>query len=255
VDIVRALANGILELEDLESGTYYHVLNFPDFTPKEEYRTIYYDGEATFGLTRAYTYTRDLKYLHGAMAAVDNFINKRYTRYRDHWVAYALNEITKYAPEPRYYEFALRNVQENLDKIYNQPTSYHTYLELLMISWQTYERLLESGLEVAYLKELDVQYFAQTIYKRAFHMLNGYFYPEVAMYMKKPAQSLNTFFVRHDNFRVRIDDIQHFIGGYYYYTVYYEQIRPHLSAEFLANINEGGLSAASDEAEEGSDLE
>ena len=69
-------------------------------------------------------------------------------------------------------------------------------------------------------------------------MMSSYFYPEIAMYMKKPAKILNAFFVRHDNFRVRIDDIQHFIGGYFYYTVYYDRIRPYLSEEFLAAFNE-----------------
>jgi len=244
-DLVRHLANGILKLED-ENGAYYHVLNFPGFSRKEAYRTVYYDGEATFALTRAYTVTREQKYLDGAAKAVENFIAKDYTKYRDHWVSYALNEITKYRQEPRYFEFALRNIQRNLDTIYNQPTSYHTYLELLMVGWQTYERLLESGVKVDYLDEFDTQYFAETIYRRAFHMLNSYFYPEAAMYMKRPATILNAFFVRHDNFRVRIDDIQHFIGGYYYYTVYYNKIRPYLSEEFIAGFNKGAANYAAE---------
>jgi hypothetical protein len=251
VGLVGDLANGIVELENLRTGSYYHVLNFPDFSRKEEYRTVYYDGEATFALARAYACTQKPEYLAAAQAAVENFIALDYTRYRDHWVAYALNEVTKYAPEPRYYEFALQNVAKNLDRIYNQETAYHTYLELLMVGWQTYQRLLESGLEVAYVQELDVQYFAETIYKRVFHMFNSYFYPEIAMYMKRPNKALNAFFVRHDNFRVRIDDIQHFIGGYYYYAVYYDNIRPYLSAEFLASLNSGGLNSSSSDREGG----
>ena len=249
VDIVRHLANGILELEDLDKGTYYHVLNSPDYSPKEEYRTVYYDGEATFALARAYSLTREQKYLEGAMMAVENFIAKDYTRYRDHWVAYALNEVTKYAPDARYYEFALQNISKNLNRIYNQATSYHTYLELLMIGWQTYERLLESGLDVEGLTEFDTVFFAETIYKRVFHMLNSYFYPELAMYMKKPNKILDAFFIRHDNFRVRIDDIQHFIGGYYYYTLYYEDILTYLSEDFLTSINNGGLFSTNEDNE------
>jgi rhamnogalacturonyl hydrolase YesR len=240
-DIVRCLANGILELEDQDTGTYYHVLNFPDYSRKEEYRTVYYDGEATFALARAYSFTKEQKYLEAAISAVENFITKDYTRFRDHWVAYALNEITKHVPEPRYFKFALQNVEKNLDRIYNQATSYHTYLELLMIGWQTYERMQEIGVMADYLEGFDTQYFAETIYKRVFHMLNGYFYPEIAMYMKRPYKILDAFFVRHDNFRVRIDDIQHFIGGYYYYTVYFNNIRSFLSEEFLLSINKFGV--------------
>ena len=255
IDIVRCLANGIVELEDQETGEYYHVLNFPDYSRKEEYRTVYYDGEATFALARAYSYTREQKYLDAAMKAVDNFIAKDYTRYRDHWVAYALNEITKYMPEPRYFEFAMQNVEKNLDRIYNQATSYHTYLELLMVGWQTYERLQKSGVMTDYLEGFDTQYFAETIYKRVFHMLNGYFYPEVAMYMKRPYKILDAFFVRHDNFRVRIDDIQHFVGGYYYYTVYFNSIRPFLSEEFLSSINRGEVYSYSGDDEIDADID
>ena len=237
INLVRHLANGILELQDPVKGTFCHVLNYPDFSLKEEFRTVYYEGEATFALTRAYTFTRDERYLEGARLSVENFIAKDYTRYRDHWVAYSLNEITKYLAEPRYYEFALRNVKVNLKGIYMRTTTYHTYLEMLMASWQTYERLLKTGIELAYLKEFDARYFAETIYKRAFHMLNGYFYPETAMYMKSPNKIVNSFLVRHHNFRVRIDDVQHFIGAYYKYAEHYDKILPYLSEEFLAGIH------------------
>ena len=44
------------------------------------------------------------------------------------------------------------------------------------------------------------------------------------MYMKKPKRILNTFMVRHDGYRVRIDDIQHNIGGYYLFFKNYEKL-------------------------------
>jgi hypothetical protein len=237
IDLVRHLTDGILELQDPEKGTFYHVLNYPDYSPKEAIRTVYYDGEAAFALTRAYTFTRYQRYLDCAKLAIENFIKKNYVLYRDHWVAYSLNEITKYIPEPRYFEFALRNVKENLKGIYLRTTTYHTYLELLMAGWETYQRLLKSGIKLEYLNEFNSRYFAETIYKRAFHMLNGFFYPEVAMYMKSPDKIVNSFLVRHHNFRVRIDDVQHFINGYYYYTKYFDNIRSYLSEEFLLSIH------------------
>lgn len=236
LELVRLLANGILELEN-DDGSYYHVLNYPDYSPKEEFRTIYYDGEATFALTRAYTFTGERKYLDGAAKAVDYFIANDYTVYRDHWVAYSLNEITQYLPEPRYFEFALQNVSNNLKTIYSRLTLHPTYLELLMAGWETYERLLESGIELEYLETFDVQYFAETIYKRVFHLLNGFFYPEYAMYVKAPGKAVNAFYIRNDNYRIRIDDIQHFIGGYYKYTLHYDSLRPYLSPGFLAAVN------------------
>ncbi|MCL1849286.1 MAG: glycosyl hydrolase family 88 [Clostridiales bacterium] len=239
--LVEHLANGILALQDQDTGAYYHVLNYPDFSRKEAVRTVYYDGEATFALARAYSFTGMEKYLDGAQLAVEYFIRNDYTRYRDHWIAYSLHEVTKYIPEPRYFQFALANVEKNLDRIYNQTTSYHTYLELLAISWQTYQRILDNGIAVDGLDAFDAEYFAQALYRRASYMLNSFFYPEYAMYMKVPRDALGTFFVRHDSFRIRIDDIQHFIGGYYYFLKNYDTIRPWLSEAFLEEMHaEGG---------------
>jgi hypothetical protein len=51
--------------------------------------------------------------------------------------------------------------------------------------------------------------------------------------MKFPNTIAGAFHVRHHNYRVRIDDVQHFIGGYYFYCVYYNEIRPYLSDEFI----------------------
>ncbi|MCL2018849.1 MAG: hypothetical protein FWG70_03725 [Oscillospiraceae bacterium] len=236
-DTVNVLANGILKLQNPVTGEYWHILEFPGFAPKEEFRTVYYDGEATFGLARAYAYTKNKKHLKGAKAAVENFIAKDYVIHRDHWVSYALFEVTKYIKDVRYYEFALQNADENLCRIYNRETSYHTYLELLMASWRAYKRALENKIKSDYIENYDPTLFAQTIYRRARHMLNGYFYPEYAMYMKAPETVVGSFMVRHHNYRVRIDDIQHFIGGYYFYSVYYDDIKEHLTDEFIRRLD------------------
>ena len=231
--LVGCLADGIVRLQDPLDGSFYHVLNSDDFSRKEEFRIIYYDGEATFALARAYAFTKDEKYLAAAALSVERFIEDDYTVYTDHWIAYSLNEITKYKGEPRYYEFAMRNISNNLYQINNQETSYHTYLELLMAGWETYERILENDIRVDFPENFSTEYFARTIYKRARHMLNGYFYPEYAMYMQYPDTVAGSFFVRHHDFRVRIDDVQHFVGGYFGYIRYYEDIAPYLPDSFL----------------------
>ena len=70
----------------------------------------------------------------------------------------------------------------------------------------------------------DQEMFLKTIYRRADRMLNGYFYPGVAMYMENPQRIVNTFMVRHDGFRVRIDDVQHNIGGYSLFYKNYDRL-------------------------------
>lgn len=218
------LGNGILTMLDQDSGEYYHVLD-GEFIKKEQFRTVYYDGEATFALCRLYSLTSDEKWLNAAKSAVEHFISADYVQYKDHWVAYSMNEITKYVDDERYYTFALRNAQENLDTIYNRDTTYHTYFELLMSTFEIYDRMIERGIHVDYLDNgFDLEYFLRTIYKRADHMLCGYFYPEYAMYMANPNSILDTFMVRHDGYRVRIDDVQHNVGGYYLYYMNYDKL-------------------------------
>lgn len=215
-EIACALGNGILSLLNPETGEFSHVLNM-DFSLKERYRTVYYDGEAAYALCRLHRLTKEEKWLFYAGKAVDHFLAADYTRYRDHWVAYAMNEITRYIHRDDYDTFALRNARVNLDFLYKRETTYHTFLELLMVTFETYERILTENPGLPYLKEFDLPYFLRTIRVRADRMLNGFFFPEYAMYMRCPDKILGSFMVRHDGFRVRIDDVQHNIGGFYLY--------------------------------------
>ena len=222
-EIACALGNGILSLLNLETGEFSHVLNM-NFSLKERYRTVYYDGEAAYALCRLYRLTKEEKWLFYAEKAVDHFLTADYTRYRDHWVAYAMNEITRYIHRDDYDTFALRNARVNLDFLYKRETTYHTFLELLMVTFETYERILAENPGLPYLKEFDLPYFLRTIRVRADRMLNGFFFPEYAMYMRCPDKILGSFMVRHDGFRVRIDDVQHNIGGFYLYYKNYSRL-------------------------------
>lgn len=222
-EIACALGNGILSLLNPETGEFSHVLNM-DFSLKERYRTVYYDGEAAYALCRLYRLTKEEKWLFYAEKTVDHFLAADYTRYRDHWVAYAMNEITRYIHRDDYDTFALRNARVNLDFLYKRETTYHTFLELLMVTFETYERILAENPGLPYLKEFDLPYFLRTIRVRADRMLNGFFFPEYAMYMRCPDKILGSFMVRHDGFRVRIDDVQHNIGGFYLYYKNYSRL-------------------------------
>lgn len=90
-----------------------------------------------------------------------------------------------------------------------------------MASFELYDRLAEEETEIT---GFDLKMFLKTIYARVDRMLNRYFYPEYAMYMENPESILNTFMARHDGYRVRIDDVQHNIGGYYLYYKNYDKL-------------------------------
>src|SRR5699024_12392897 len=63
------------------------------------------------------------------------------------------------------------------------------------------------------LEYIDEHQLESTIDHRAEYQRVGYFYPEQAMYMKQPSLILNGFFIRHHSFRVRIDDVEHYLSG------------------------------------------
>ena len=217
-DVCIALGEGILKQQDPEDGSYWHVLT-PDFEKLEEFRTVYYDGECTFGLTRLYSLTGEQKWLDAACKAIDHFIAADYTQYRDHWVAYSLNEVTKYVDRQDYYDFALANATNNYGRILGRARTYPTNLELLISSFETWQRMVEKGIDTG---DFDVQGLVDAIAARANRQLSGYFFPEQAMFMANPQRILGSFMMRDDKFRVRIDDVQHNIGGFYLYWKNYD---------------------------------
>lgn len=217
-DACVALGEGILKQQDPETGGYWHVLT-PDFEKLEQFRTVYYDGECTFGLTRLYSLTGDQKWLDAACKAIDHFIAEDYTQYRDHWVAYSLNEVTKYLDRQDYYDFALANATNNYQRILGRARTYPTNLELLISAFETWQRMVDKGIDTG---DFEVKDLLDVISSRANRQLSGYFYPELAMYMANPQRILGSFMMRDDKFRVRIDDVQHNIGGFYLYWKNYD---------------------------------
>lgn len=82
------------------------------------------------------------------------------------------------------------------------------------------ERIQSDSRLAALLDAFDRTKLMEAIEHRARHQLNGFFFPETAMYFKSPGTILGSFFIRHHSFRVRIDDVEHNISGYcnYYRT-------------------------------------
>lgn len=214
--LLHNLGSGILAMSDVETGKYQHRWT-EDFALADEFVTVYYDGEATFALCKLYAHDPNSDYLKMARKAVERFIAEDYAQYRDHWVAYSVNELLKYEPNERYYAFALQNIQRNAKKIIWMDESYFTNTELLMAGYDSYSRLIERGTNVKYLEEFDSKLFLDAINLRLTYGTAAFGYPEVVMYFDYPAQMQGCFFSRRDNFRARIDDTQHSVCGYINY--------------------------------------
>lgn len=218
------LANGILKLVD-SNGSTTHVLNYPNYDLKEKFRIIYYDGEAALALLRLYQVNQDSRLLETVKLMFECFIEKRYEKYHDHWLSYCTNELTKICPEDKYFIFGLNNYLKHFIFIKNRKTTYATLLEMLMAAYKMVSRLKEQGrttlFEQAYMSELQ-----KLIEFRVDFQTTGFFYPEMAMYMARPDKILHAFYIRHDRFRVRIDDQEHNLSGYIAYVKDYKGDEP-----------------------------
>ena len=83
-----------------------------------------------------------------------------------------------------------------------------------MATWKLVLMVREDEMLSDALEVFDEEKLMEAILHRAEHQLNGFFFPEVAMYFKAPAVILDSFFIRHHAFRSRIDDNEHNISGY-----------------------------------------
>lgn len=215
--LMTKLALGIRHMQDPQTGAFRHVLDFPTLATREEFRTIYYEGEAAFALMRLYEISGDQRWLDAVELAFRHFIAQDHARYHDHWLGYCVNELTRHRPREEYFRFAIDNVAGYLDFVSNRITTFPTLLELMMAMSETLERI--RGLpEFHHLLSLvDEAKFEEALEKRVHHLLNGHFWPEYAMFMRNPQRILGSFFIRHHAFRVRIDDVEHYLSGFIAY--------------------------------------
>ncbi|MBC9227714.1 poly alpha-glucosyltransferase [bacterium SPL81] len=220
LDYAKALAKGILTLVN-NTGETTHVLHYPSYEVKEKFRIIYYDGEAALALLRLYQLDSDPQLLGVVTRMFERFISEKYDRYHDHWLSYCTNELTKICPDEKYFQFGLNNYLRHLIFIRNRKTTYATLLEMMMAAYQMVIRIQDLGLSSLFEKS-QFEDLKKLIEFRTEFQRTGFFYPEVAMYMAQPAKILNAFYVRHDRFRVRIDDQEHNLSGYIAYVQHFQ---------------------------------
>ncbi|MCO4332737.1 poly(glycerol-phosphate) alpha-glucosyltransferase [Staphylococcus hyicus] len=213
----QKVAEGILRMINLYTMETHHVLNYPDLSIKDKNRVIYYDGEAAFALLRLYQIDNNPKWLNTVILLFDKFITQNYWQYHDHWLSYCTNELVKIVPESRYIEFGLKNISHYLKFIYHRETTFPTFLEMLTSTFKLIEQAKLFGFTHTVSNHINEDFLIKVLHHRANYQRAGYFYPEIAMYFKNPKSILGSFFIKHHGYRVRIDDIEHYLSGYIQY--------------------------------------
>lgn len=221
--ILKQLFKGVRSFWNSSTG-FVHVLDV-NLAPKGKFRTIYYDGEIVFALTRMYELDPSIQIKATISEMLDYMVKLDYGQYHDHWLAYAVNGALDLFPEARaYMALGTKNVFTHLNYIQKRKHASPTLLELIDASQKMVDKVNKSGNDDL-LAPYDVLKLSQLAEQRASYEIQaGAWYAEIAMYLYHPQKFIGGFYARDDSFRTRIDDCEHFLSGLVnYYNYAYRQ--------------------------------
>jgi hypothetical protein len=222
LQIAIQLGNGIIFMQN-KNGQLRHILNSYDFSTFDIYHCIYYDGESILGLIKLYNVTKIEKYLNSAKKSMDYLFRINNTDYRNHWIIYCSNEITKYVDNIHFYQLGIQKIKDLFNDIYYKNITNPTDFEKLIQAFELYSRIHNKNINITYPINFEAD-LLKTIKYRAKFQLNSFVFPEVGIYFKNPSKSIGAFYEKTKNYRIRNDIIQHSIVGYLYFVRNYKQI-------------------------------
>ncbi len=211
LEAAKKMANGMLTLQN-RSGSFLNI------TAKQHQAG--YDAKAVYALLRLYQLDSYPLWLERSKLAFEHFINRRVQPAPNHWLSYAVYEMTGIIPDRRYFAVKLQSIQKRLAAMKGNTNPSPTQLQILLCTRRLLDRMHHAQLGHL-LRGFDMKNLEDTIHSRADQQRIGFFYPEIAMYMENPSSVVGSFFNRQHGFRVRIDDLHHNISSYCLYAQYY----------------------------------
>lgn len=205
-NLCTALGRGLMQMQEPGTGVFYEEAGNDTNEKREAF--AHYVGAAAFAYGRLYGLTGSPEWLAAARLTADHMVNSGYNAYADCWVTLAIDELTSHLADERFYTFALKTAQENLYSLTAEEKASPDKLRMLMSVLKLMTRAEEGREEIAYLvTDFDKEAFAEVVRLRAARVLDGYIWPETAMYFADPAGTAGTFMCREKGPAISMDNI------------------------------------------------
>lgn len=211
--LLEQMGAGIVWLQESTTGRFNHVVHASNLALKAASQIVPRDGEAVYALLRLYAFSGDSRWLHSAENAFEHFCETDRWTTHEAWLSACVNELTRWRPKEKYFQFGLQNTFDLLDIVLECKTTAPALLELMLAGQKLLERLDREPALRHLMQDLDRAKVDRALAHRAHCQLNSFFWPEIAMYFEQPARVEGAFFSRQRGFQVDIGDIGQGLSG------------------------------------------
>lgn len=223
--LLLKIGTWMLSVQDKTGNFTVHKQRFPD-GPVSDFRSLYYPGEAIFGLMRIYALDQRPEWLAGAAAAARYLINVRdkglkdHELSHDHWLLYGLAELYQTRRESLFLEHGMRIAGAIIraQNINARFPDWNGGFSSNPRSTPAATRM--EGLGAAYAiassagRNAEAEIIFASLRLGAGFLLRTIISPSLAMYMKNPPGALGGVRESLTGFQVRIDYPQHSLSAF-----------------------------------------
>lgn len=213
-EVRQGLAASLLTMQKANQGDFYAQWDIARKAPTSEATSDTASWQAITALLSHYRMQQAPSLLEAAIAGVQALLDNGTSKKHDHWQAICLAELIEYRQDSRYFDHALDNLSTLMPIMERSMETLPGLLQLCLATARIIDRISALPHLRHQLADFDLKRFFEALHFRGNHMLNGVFWPELAMYFQHPHQIAGSSFIRIDSFRVRIDDVANYLSGF-----------------------------------------